>query len=397
MPSQYSASIKINGDKFNVNDLSILHFSYKVLWDRGIKLDLLVFDPDCALHKALSDMDGDPTPQIEFQLAYLPSLGQGGKYANQGTVHQLNIVKVGQVTTPGGLCIRIRAVDKASILLREQVLNFSANGVKANAFIKNLAAKVGIQADIPETNDRAGTHRALRQKPIDVIRYELDRILSDSVRPISLQFDDRKDQLKLRGFVELYDMSTQVLDGLAGGVYNYGVAQAANKSTQVRYGSTAYHFELDQDYRPAIWGHNVSVDHLDALGNSVSGEVKAKLSAILGVQGKSLERGGARIHLPSAGSDNPTDDYSYAKAIMTNSVFQSEMSTTRGSILIDPDFKALDSVDILNRKHVVISIGNGNNDTSGHAIIPSKAIIMGWEHRMNLESSFTRLFVRRGS
>lgn len=393
MPSQFSANIKIADDKYIVNDLQILHFSYKVLWDRGIRLNLLLSDPDCALHRVLSEINGDPTPEIEFQLDYTPSAGD--KYRNQGTVHRLNIITFGQVTTPGQLCIRIQAVDKASILLRGQVLSYSANGVKANTFIQNLAQQVGLQAIIPDTGDRAGIHRALRQKPVDAVRYELDRVLAASGKPISIQYDDRVDQIKLRGFEELYDAETQLLEGIGGGTYNYGVEQDANNSTNAGWGTVAYHYEMDQDFRPAIWGHNVSVDHLDTSGNSITGEVKAKLLDRLGI--KSKVQGASRIHLPSTNADAATTDEYFAKAIMVNSVFQSEMTTTRGAILVDPDYKAFDAVDILNRKHLILAITGGTNEESKHSLIPNKAVIMGWEHRMNRVSAYSRVFLRRGN
>ncbi len=395
MPTQYSANVKIGADLY-VGELSLLHMSYRVLWDKGSTLDLLIFDPDCEFHKRLEGMGGSPTPPIEFTLEYDPS--RGHVYKNKGTKHTLYMVKVGQITTPIGLCLRIRALDKASIVLREAVLNHSAAAVKANQFVQALCSQVGIQAQIPVTGDNAGIHRALRAKPIEAIRYEMDRVLAASGKPISLQFDDRADVQKLVGYEELYDAKTALFtDCMTGGSYSYGVGVSGNGGTPMAYGNAIYHWEMDQDYRPAIWGHQVSVDHLNAKGETVVGEIKAKLTSRLGIQGDTLVKGGSRLSVPMGGPDSPTSDDYYARSVMVNSVFQSEMGVTRGWVLVDSDYKAYDSTDILNRKHVIIGITGSTNLESKHAIIPNEAVIMGFEHRLNRKAAYTRLHLRRGS
>lgn len=395
MPTQYATNVKIGADIY-VSEVAVLHLSYRVMWDRGTSLDLLIFDPDCEYHRRLEGLSGSPTPPVEFALEYEPS--RGATYKNKGSKHLLYMITVGQVTTPIGLCLRIRAVDKASIVLREQVLNHSAPGVKAHAFVQALCGKVGIDALVPATGDNAAVHRALRTKPIDAIRYELDRVLAASGKPISIQFDDRADKQKLMGFEELYDAETALYtDCLTGGSYAYGVGVADNGAAPMAYGNAVYHWEMDQDYRPAIWGHQVSVDHLTARGEQVTGMVKAKLAAKLGIQGDSLTNGGNRIQVPQVPQDNATTDDYYAKSVMTNMVFQSEMAVTRGWALIDSDYKAYDSPDILNRKHVIVGITGATNQPSKHAIIPNKAVVMGFEHRLNRKSAYTRLHLRRGS
>ena len=393
MPSQHSANIKIGTD-FLVGEMAVVYFSYKLLWDKGSRLDLLVFDPDCALHKALEGMPGSPTPPIEFQLEYEPSRKRDFK--NIGTKHRLYLLTAGQVVTPMGLCIRIRAVDKASVILREAVTNHSANGVKASQFLEGMLQKYGIDVLIPSTGDVAGPHRALRVKPIEAIRYELDRVLSASGKPISIQYDDRIDKQRLQGYEELYDAKTQLLVSMTGGSYTWGVATPGNNGKPAAYGNAAYHFEMDQDYRPAIWGHQVSIDHLNIKGDNVTGEVKARLASKLGIQGDALTQGGSRISMPMVNSDSPTSDDYYANATMVNSVFQTEMSVTKGSVMVDADYKTFDSPDILNRNHVTLSITGGTNAPSNNAIIPKKAVVMGYEHRLNRKSAFTRILVRRG-
>lgn len=395
MPSQYSANVKI-GDNIYIGEMALLHLSYRVLWDKGTTLDLLIYDPDCGYHALLDGLGGSPTPQVEFQLEYEPSRGAG--YKNKGTKHRLYIVKAGQVTTPIGLCLRIRALDKASLALREKTLNHSASGVKASDFVQALAGKLGITAQIPPTGDNADVHRAVQAKVIDAIRYELDRVLSASGKPISIQFDDRADQQKLVGYEELYDAETQLYTScMTGGTYSYGVGIDANKGTAMAYGNAVYHWEMDQDYRAAIWGHQVSVDHLNIKGENVTGEIKAKLAGKLGMQGDALTNSSNRLSIPMGTLDAATSDDYYAKACMVNSVFQTEMGITRGVALIDSDFAAYDDVTILNRKHVVVAITGATNLASKHAIIPNKAVIMGFEHRLNRKSAYTRLHVRRGS
>jgi hypothetical protein len=223
----------------------------------------------------------------------------------------------------------------------------------------------------------------MRVKPIDAIRYELDRVLGASGKPISLQFDDRTDQQRLVGYEELYDLDTTPLaDCLTGGKYSYGVGVAGNNGTPMAYGNAVYHWEMDQDYRPAIWGHQVSVNHLTSKGEEVVGELKAKLAAKLGIQGDVLQKGGSRLSIPMAGQD---------------ALFQTEMGVTRGWVLIDSDYRAYDNPDILNRKHVTIAITGADNRDSLHSIIPNNSVVMGFEHRLNRKSAYTRLHLRRGS
>ena len=237
---------------------------------------------------------------------------------------------------------------------------------------------------------------ATNQYAIEAIRYELDRVLSASGKPISIQYDDRIDKQRLQGYEELYDAETQLLVSMTGGSYTWGVATPGNNGKPAAYGNAAYHFEMDQDYRPAIRGHQVSIDHLNIKGDNVTGEVKARLASKLGIQGDALTQGGSRISMPMVNSDSPTSDDYYANATMVNSVFQTEMSVTKGSVMVDADYKTFDSPDILNRNHVTLSITGGTNAPSNNAIIPKKAVVMGYEHRLNRKSAFTRILVRRG-
>jgi hypothetical protein len=342
-------------------------------------------------------MRGDPTPKIEFLLEWTPSSERKSGYKNVGTKHTLYIIQVGTVTTPLGLAIRIRAVDAGSILLREKTLSYSAGGVKASAFIKGLCLQAGVNSIIPETGDIAYSHQALQAKPIDHIRYELDRVLSANGNPISLQFDDGEKQA-LIGFEELYNKPTQALETISGGQYSWGGPSEANDAVAPGYNTTAYHFEMDQDFRPALWGHQVSMNHLTNRGEQVMGEVRSKLSSSLGIQGSIFDDTMSRMHIPSGSVDNPTNDQYFAKAVMVNTVFQSEMCATHGYAIIDPDFRAFDTVDILNRKHLIIGITGGKTDAfTGNAIVPKSSVIMGYEHRLNRESCVTKVFLRRGT
>jgi hypothetical protein len=393
VPTQYTASVNVAD--FQVNDVSIVYFVYRTLWDRGSADRGTIHDPKCELSRKLENATGNPTPAVEFELEWNPSRDR--LYKNRGSKHKLYIKRAGQVTTPFGLCIRIRAVDQGSILLRERVLNHHAIGVRASDFAEALAAAVGIDATIPQTGDVSATHRALRTKPIDGIRYELDRVLSTSGKPISLQFDDRSDVQVLTGYEELYDSATTLLESFSGGTFAYGVGNPANGGGNMQFGTAAYHYEMDQDYGKSIWGHTVSVDHLTTEGDAVVGQIKPRLNGRLGIQGDILTKGERRIHLPAGPTDNPTSDDYFAQAIMTNHVFQSEMGTTRGSIIVDPDFKAFDSTQILNRKHIIVSITGGDNSETKHSIMPNKAVVMGFEHRLNRASGYSRVFIRRGS
>ncbi len=396
MKAPYAVSLKIGGS-FLVNDYSILYFKYKSMWDKGSSADILIHDRDTQLQLALANMNGDPTPKIEFLLEWTPSAREGSKYKNKGTLHTLYILRAGMVTTPLGLAIRIKAVDAGSILLREKTLSYSANGVKASKFIKDLCLQVGINSTIPETGDVAFNHQALQAKPIDHIRYELDRVLSANGNPISLQFDDGEKQA-LMGYEELYSQPTQALDTISGGQYSWGGPSEANKGVVSGYNTTAYHFEMDQDFRPALWGHQVSMNHLTNRGEQVIGEIKSKLSMDLGIQGSVFSNSVSRLHLPSGSVDNPTNDQYFARSVMVNTVFQSEMCATHGYAIIDPDFKAFDTVGILNRKHLIIGITGGKTDSiTGNALVPKNSVIMGYEHRLNRESGVTKVFLRRGA
>lgn len=395
MPSLYTASIQIGGS-FDVNDLSIMHFAYKVMWDRGSRLDLLIHDPNAQLHAALEGMAGDPTPKVTFRLAWEPSIGRsGGLPENRGSKHTLYILRAGLVTTPQGLAIRIKAVDAGSIKLRNTSLSYYAGGVKASQFIQGLCQQVGIKAQIPDTGDVAFVHNALNVKPIDHIRYELDRVLSSGGAPISVQFDDSDKQM-LVGFEELYGGATTPISGLAGDTYTFGPPNDANNARISSYNSTAYHFEMEQDFRPAAWGHQVSINHLTNAGAQVTGEVKSKLSSKLGIQGEMLGKGMTRLQMPAGHIDSPTSDEYFAKAIMTNTVFQSEMCITSGYAMIDADFLTYDGVALLNRKHATIAVTGGDNRKTGNSLVPVRSVIMGYEHRLNRNSAFTKLFVRRG-
>lgn len=393
MPAQYATNLLI-GDKFHVNDLSILYMNYRVVWDRGTSLELLIHDETMELHKDLDGMTGDPTPTIEFQYEWLPS--QAKNYKNKGSKHKLYIIKAGLVTTEVGVCIRIKAVDKASVQMRSDLSPHHATSIKAGKFCEEICDLVGVDAKIPDTGDVAYRHTAKRAKAIDAVRYELDRVLSAAGKPISLQFDDRSDYQILKGYEELYENDTALLETLSGGAYNYGVPVAANQGVISSFGNTAYHFEMDQDFIPGIWGHVISVNHLTTDGNQVTGELKAKTDFKLGIQGQVLQTGGNRIQLPAGQPDNPTSDEYYAKAIMTNSLFQNEVATTSGVLQIDPDFKAFDDPSILNRKHITVAVTAGKNEKVLHSLVPTNTIVMGWQHMFNINSVFTKVLVRRG-
>jgi hypothetical protein len=344
----------------------------------------------------MANLDGTPNPPVSFSLEWLPS--QNMPYKNKGTTHKLFVVRAGQVTTPSGLCVRIRARDAASLVLAEAVSGFSLAGGKASDFVQGLCSKLGLQVQVPSTGDVAGPHHAMRAKPIESIRYELDRVLAASGKPISLQFDDRATAQKLVGWEELYESDTSLLaDALTGGSFSYGVGiEANNKGPGASYGSSLYHWEMDQDYGPAIWGHEISLSHLTVNGAQVTGTIKPRLLDKLGIKGDALNKGANRVRLPLGRAGAATTDDYYAKAVATNAVFQAEMSITRGVALIDPDFKAFDNPDLLNRKHILVGITGATNQPTKNAIVPAKSVVMGYEHRINQQGAFTRLLLRRG-
>ena len=393
MPSLYTASVVIGGS-YPVNDLSIMYFGYKVMWDKGSRLDLLIEDGNAELQAALESMTGNPTPTVEFQLAWDPSKGR--EYYNQGSKHKLYILKAGMVTTPSGLALRIKAVDLGSILLRAKTVSYFSGGVKASDFIKQLCLQAGVDTMVTETGDTAYNHRALQVKPIDHIRYELDRVLSINGKPISIQFSDNSDSQFLDCSEELYDQPTKIMDTLSNGQYTYGAPVADNNGVSSGYNTTVYHFEMDQDFKQALWGHQVDINHLTNRGEQVSGSVKAKMASSLGIQGGILTGSTTRLQLPASDVSNPTSDSYFANSIMVNTVFHSEMSITQGYALIDPDFKGFDDVSILNRNHLLIGVTGGDNRKTGNAIVPQKSVVMGYEHRLNRMSGYTKVFVRRG-
>lgn len=373
---------------------SVVHFDYKQVWDRGNRLDLLIHDPSMRLHKFLEGATGDPTPEVRFTLDYRYS--EGSSYENRGSEKVLYIQKIHLVTTKIGPCIKIRAVDKGSIRLRTIAKVLMQKSVKANAFIQNLCSEVGIQATIPETGDQASVHRARNLKAIEVIRYELDRVLSSGGKPLSLQFDDRANQNKLVGFEELYDAATEELETLSGGSYTYGVRLDNVPGPAANWGTTAHEFDIGVDFSQVEWGHRVSTRQLRSDNSLVVGDIDPKLDGRLGIQASILDVAHERMHLARTFTDDATSDDYFNRSSMVNRVFHSEMSMTAGFVLIDPDFKAYDEPSILNRKHIYVGISSGENEDPKNALIPTECVVMGYQHILNTNGAFTRVLLRRG-
>lgn len=389
---QYAVNLQL-GDNL-VNDQAILYFSYQIMWDRGSKLDLLIFDPGADLHRALSALDGDPTPAISFLLEWLPSRLQS--YSNKTEKHTLYLLKIGQMATPEGLCLRLRAVDMAYLVLNRDTSAYHASNVKASDFISQYLGSLSpsIQVTKVDTGDVAGNHRALQGRPLEIVRYELDRVLSSGGKPLSIQFDDRDDAQQL--VMKEETDSTDLLESYSGGTYVYGLAQTSNQARAgASWGNTAYHYEMDQNYEALLWGHSVSVSHLTSADELVTGTVTGK--NILGIKGSVNTESHRRISLPRSDTDNPTQDSYYANAMMQQAVFHSSISATAGMIMIDPDFKAFDGIDLLNRKHVKLAITGSSNDTTGNALLPINAVVMGFRHEINRKNAMTKVFVRRGN
>src|ERR1043165_827493 len=364
------------------------------MWDRGCRAEILINDPSGALHEALRGLSGDPTPLVTCQLEWPPS--RADSYKNKGAAHALNVLRLGQVTTPAGLCLRLMCVARAFLLLNGNSTSYRAAGVKASTYLEGYLASLGLSATFPETGDAAASHRAGNGEPLDQVRYELDRVLSAGGKPVSMQFDDRADQQRIVGFEELYEAPTQLLETYSGGVYCFGVALSANRGIGSTFGTTAYHFEMDQSFGPSLWGHKVTVNHLTGENGVVEGSVAAKMAGRLGMQSTG-ENPATRMRFPRHQGDLANQDDYYIRCGMVNNVFQSEMSTTVGYGLGDPDFKAFDGVAILNRRHVRVAVTSGSNAPVLGLVDPEESVIMGYQHVIRHNVAKTKLILRRGS
>lgn len=371
-----------------ISETAILLFSYRSMWDRGNRLMLLILDPDASLHAELEGKKGTPTLPITFQLEWKPSTSSSVPYKNKGSKRTLYVQRIGQVSTPQGLAIRILAVDLATLLLTKAVTSYHAINAKASTFIEDLCKKLGVRASIIETSDNADKHRAHNVTPIDHIRYELDRTLSKSGKPITLQYDDRVDQQKLIGLEEPYGDATTLV-----GTYDYGVSQVANGA---KGGHVIYHYESDINFAAMLMGHTVTAQQLTFENGMIDALVKPKLTGNLGIDSDLALTSKRRITVPHQASDAANQDDFVTKAILTNAAFHSEMSVSSGMIVIDTDFAAYDDPAMLNRKHVVVSITGASNAPSKNSIIPKEAVVMGFNHVLTRESHHTRVFIRRG-
>ena len=308
-------------------DGAIRYFQYKCMWDRGNIGYFLIFDPSLDFHNRLSKLQvEDPTPRIVFRPVRV-----FGSQETPSTQRILFLLQVGLITLEDGLHVKMIAIDLAGIQLRKQTA-FSRNGVKASEFCNALSQAQGVPADIPETGDDQQAHRAVEGETIEQIRYELDRTLSSNGNPISLQYDDRIDKNKLQGYEMPYggegDYLTELLENTFSpqAVYNYGPNNAANESTGSTFGSAIYDMESNQDYSPAIWGHQVSVDQLGVENQHVAGKLSQKLGANLGIGGRILNDSHRRLHIPREPSDSAVSDEFRVNAVMLNALFQSEMN-----------------------------------------------------------------------
>lgn len=389
--SQYTTDLKI-GD-VEVNNVSVLYFRYTVLWDRGTRVEILIIDSDYAIHDALSGVSGDPSIPITFKLTYQSSEGQA--YDNRGSEKKLYVRRMGVVSTPNGPGLRVIGCDAATLFMRRTTGPFSANA-KVSDFLTQYLQQAGVQAQLPGTGDAPHPHRANHGTPLEVIRYELDRVLTSGGKPISIQYNDNADAQQLVGYEELYEGSTGLVTSWAEGVYEYGQSLPDNQAKGAGWGVTIYDYDFDMDVANAMWGHKVSVDQLTSNHSVVQGEVEQKLGGNLGIQPTTLDQSHRRDVTARTYYDNPNQDEYFQRCSMVNSVFQSEMSMTQGFIIIDPDYAAFDSVDILNRKHLIMSITGGRNLKSGDAIIPNEAVIMGWQHVIGRDSAGTKVLLRRG-
>lgn len=378
-----------------VGTTSVMHFDFRQTWDRGAVLDVLIHDPAQDLHKALEGASGNPTPEITFELQHMTS--EADSYQNFGTQHKVHIQKARIITTTAGLAIKIRALDKASLLLRQESTAFHQKAVKANQYIQNLCNEVGVTAEIPDTGDQAAVHRGRHSHPNHIIRYELDRVLSASGKPITLQYDTRAEEDKLLGFEELYDAPTELYeDTISGGTYSHGVRLDSVPGPGATWGTVAHDFDMGIDYGQALWGHNVTGQQLMSNNSAVFGDVKSKLDANLGMGGDILENAHQRMQIARTFTDDPTTDEYFHRATLVNRVFHNEMSMTNGFVLLDADFKAFDDPAILNRKHIYVGVASGTNEDQGNALIPLECVVMGWQHVLNRTGAYTKLLLRRG-
>lgn len=373
---------------------AVVHFDYGQIWDRGNRLDLLIHDPSLRLHREIEGAGGDPAPEVKFQLEYMSS--RGAAYKNIGSEKTLYIQKLFLVTTHIGPCIMIRAVDKGSFKLRKISKVFSQRSVKANVFVQNLCSEVGIDADIPDTGDQASVHRARNLRVLDVIRYELDRVLTSGGKPISIQYDDRDGEDKLIGFEELYDAPTEELETQSGGSYTYGVRLGDKPGPAAQWGSTAHEFRIGVDLSQLQWGHRVDAQQLLSNNSAVSAEIEPKLTGNLGITAQIFDEVMERLQLARTFTDDATSDDYFLRSTLVNHVFQGEMTLTSGHVVVDCDFKAYDDPSVLNRKHIYVGVSSGENEEPNHAIIPNECVVMGYQHILNTNGALTRVLVRRG-
>lgn len=383
---RYTTSLTVGG--IGINEASILLFSYRSMWDRGNRLAVVIYDADTQLHQQLAGIGGTPTIPITFQLFWKDS--KNSPYLNQGSPRTLYVERIGQVTTPRGLAIRILAVDLATLVLNKKSSSYHAINSSAATFIQDFCSQFSVTAQIAPTGDSPDRHRAHNVIPMRHIRYELDRTLSTGGKPLSLQFDDRKAQT-LIGQEELYGSPTTLV-----GSYVYGIGSQNNGGVGSSLYTTIYHYESDVDFAPALAGHTVTAQGLTFEDGMVSGKITPILTGNLGITADVLTSSERRITAPLQNSDAANSDAFIRQAIMTNTVFHSEMSVTSGLIVVSPDYKLYDDPTMFNRKHVTISIIGASNAKSGNAITPQEAVIMGFNHVITPDGQFTRVYIRRG-
>jgi len=386
------------GDTIEVESGAVKYFAYRCMWDRGNVAHILIFDPDLSIHNQLAALDvKTPTPAISFGLSQ-----EFTTQPNKGSPRVLYALKFGLLKLNNKMFLKVIAVDKGGVSLK-QTDSFFQNGVKAGKFCNELAKRKEVTSEIPATGDPESVHRALQANVIDHIRYELDRTLSANGHPISLQYDDRNE--KLMGYENNYGESsqTQLIEGVQAleAIYNLGPVSESAGGSGAGFGSAIYDYESVQDYSAAVWGHKVTVDQLDYENQHTVGKLTSKLHERVGIGGKVLQGTQRRLHVPHEPTDSNVPDDFRVKAVMTNQIFQAEMGMTYGSILVDADFEGYDDPAILNQKHLKIAISVGSSehtDPDSRALIPEKAVIMGWAHVIDTTGKAkTRIFFRRGN
>lgn len=379
-------------------DGQIEYFRYQCMWDKGNFAHILIYDPQLEFHEQLSQAEIEtPTPVVTFRLEEFI-----GQRQNAGTTRILLMKEAALQKIGGQMYIKIVAMDRANVLLRRTV-SFSQQGTKSSEFIQNLTQQAAVTSEITETNDQQTSHRAMEAGIIEHIRYELDRCLAlDTGGPISLQYDDRQGSDKLLGIGQVYGSGQQGLELLPNtltrdGIYNLGPTARDVQGTAPSFRSVIYEFMSEQTFDSAIWGHSVNLNMLGASFQHTVGSVIATLSESLGIGGTLFSESRRRIQFPREDVDSPNSDEERAKSVLINHLFQAEMSTNGGFMIIDPDFRAYDDPTVLNKRYVKVSVAPGSGAPQGRALIPPVAVVMGWEHIIDSFSvARTKVYFRRG-